>query len=430
MRERTRYRAMDTHFRQRRRGRTGGTGAGSSMDLLLVDPEKGLPQGIADMFTRSGWAVRCLPDYAAAAKATQADTPDAIIVPETEPSTPRNTASGFRQLLRAIEARAVATVLVSPKPECPRFEDSPFIDVASAGATKEEIRGRLATMMRYHSLVCGMERELRNMRRLSNRLNQHFADLDQEMRLAGRLQRDFLPGESCSFEAATFHTLFRPASAVSGDIYDIYRVDEDHVAFYVADAVGHGVAAGLLTMFIKKAIVSKRINGDRYELLDPSETMAILNDALAGQELPNYQFVTACYCLLNTKTLELRCCRGGHPYPFLVKRDHTLHEIRPVGSLLGLFPGEKFTTECIQLKPGQKLILYTDGLEVAFSPADERTDELSYYREAFEELCRLPVEEIISQLDERLNAEHGSINPRDDVTVVAMEVPSPGYRPG
>ena len=49
-----------------------------------------------------------------------------------------------------------------------------------------------------------------------------------------------------------FHTLFRPASHVSGDLYDVMRLDEDHIGFYMADAVGHGMPAALLTMFIKR----------------------------------------------------------------------------------------------------------------------------------------------------------------------------------
>ena len=133
-----------------------------------------------------------------------------------------------------------------------------------------------------------------------------------------RLQRDFLPRITGPIENVGIATIYRPASSVSGDIFDIFRIDEDHTGFYIADAVGHGMAASLLTMFIKRAIVPKRVDGNDYVILTPSETLTNLNDALADQSLPNYQFVTACYGLINHRTLTLQYARGGHPYPLLI----------------------------------------------------------------------------------------------------------------
>ena len=76
----------------------------------------------------------------------------------------------------------------------------------------------------------------------------------------------FFPS-SCRNSGVRFHTLFRPAGYVSGDLYDIMRLDETHVGFYMADAVGHGMPAALLTMFIKNALVTKQIGPEGYRLL-------------------------------------------------------------------------------------------------------------------------------------------------------------------
>jgi sigma-B regulation protein RsbU (phosphoserine phosphatase) len=392
------------------------------MQVLLVDPHDRLPWGVAEFLSQSGWDVQAACDYRSAHDAAEAAPPDAMVVPVPAAGRQPADRDEFRKLVGTIRERQVATVLVSAGPATPSLDDLPYADTAAGDVTKEEIRGRLSTLMRYHTVICGMERELNSMRRLSKRLNQHFAEVDQEMRLAGRLQRDFLPRIEGPIGPARFATMFRPATEVSGDIYDVYRVDEDHVAFYVADAVGHGVAASLLTMFIKEAIVSKRIVNGSHEIIDPSQTLYGLNEALASQMLPNCQFVTACYCLLNTRTLELACCRGGHPYPFLVEPDGTLVELKPSGGLLGLFRDEEFETHRVRLRPGQKLVLYTDGLELAFAPDPQRQDSHTYYREALRQLAPLPVEEIVAHLHDQLDNESGSLNPHDDVTVVAMEV--------
>ncbi len=392
------------------------------MNILLVDPLNRLPSDLESFLSRSGWMVERAADYAAA-DAARADRPPDVVVAAEPPTTSNESAQGaFRRFLEGVRCQECAALVLTSRPWAVEPDEHSFIDALEAGVTKEEIRGRLAVIGRYHAMVRGMDRELRNMRRLSERLNRSFTEWDQELRLAGRLQRDFLPAANEPFGPLRFSLLFRPASWVSGDMYDVYRVDEEHVAFYVADAVGHGVAASLLTMFIKKAIVSKRIIGDRYELLTASQTLQGLNEALAGQQLPNCQFVTACYCLFNTRTRELECCRGGHPYPYLVGTDGSLREIKTAGGLLGLFPDEQFPSERVRLRPGEKLILYSDGLELAFHPQDNRADEFTLYRQAFRELCALPAADIVDHLNRRLDDQAGSLNPRDDVTVVVAEV--------
>ena len=75
-----------------------------------------------------------------------------------------------------------------------------------------------------------------------------FDKLDEELRLAARIQCEFLPQEFPTMAGVGFDVLYRPAGYVSGDTYDVQQIDDRLVAFYVADAVGHGVPAALLTM--------------------------------------------------------------------------------------------------------------------------------------------------------------------------------------
>src|SRR5947207_11229487 len=94
--------------------------------------------------------------------------------------------------------------------------------------------------------------------------------LDEELRLAARVQQDFLPKSLPSVGDVRFQYLFRPAGHVSGDLYDVMRLDETHVGFYMADAVGHGMPAALLTMFLKQALTTKEIFPGGYRLLPPN----------------------------------------------------------------------------------------------------------------------------------------------------------------
>src|SRR5882757_3929622 len=128
-----------------------------------------------------------------------------------------------------------------------------------------------------------LQQEVNLLRRRDETLNFSIARFDEELRLAARLQQDFLPKSLPQVGQVHFHTLFRPAGYVSGDLYDVMRLDEKNVGFYMADAVGHGMPAALLTMFIKNALVTKQITPDGYRLLPPSQTMARLNDSMIEQ---------------------------------------------------------------------------------------------------------------------------------------------------
>ena len=396
------------------------------MQVLLIDPPSHhLPEGTAELLGKSGWKVSVAYDYRSALDQARAGGIDALVLPAATDVGAGARDTALADLIRVADAGRVATLLLCEGDPDDLLEGTSLVDVVSPRTSKHDLHSRLSTLRRCQALVRRMEQELSSMERLGKRLNRHFTEVEQEMRLAGRLQRDFLPRVSEPIGPLSFSTIFRPASWVSGDIFDIFRVDERRVAFYVADAVGHGMAASLLTMFIKKAIIAKRVFDDRYEVLSPSETMQGLNDALASQQLPNCQFVTACYCLVDTETLEMQFARGGHPYPLLASADGAITELKTTGGLLGLFPGEQFATAKLQLRPGQKVILHTDGLEVVYSLDDDPESKWTHYRRLLNELARYPAREMTTRITSLLDEQTGSLNPMDDVTVVIMEVNDP-----
>ena len=209
----------------------------------------------------------------------------------------------------------------------------------------DELSGRLAGLAAARPIIDQLQRENHVLRKFDNGLNNQITQIDEEMRLAARLQVDFLPRTLPAFDNISFNVLFRPASYVSGDIYDATRVDEDHVAFFIADAVGPGMPAALLTIFIKRTLQTKEIittGGGGYRIIPPSEALAHLNNELVTQQLSLCQFVTMAYGILNTKTLELQWARAGHPLPLRLHADGTAEELDLDGALLGVFEDEEF----------------------------------------------------------------------------------------
>lgn len=286
---------------------------------------------------------------------------------------------------------------------------APLDSIAFAESTLESLQQELDAA----------REEVNLLRRRDETLNFYMARLDEELRLAARLQQDFLPKTLPQVGPVHFHTLFRPAGYVSGDLYDLMRLDERHVGFFVTDAVGHGMPAALLTMFIKRALVCKQIDANGYALLPPNETMRRINDAIVEQNLSQATFATAVYGTVNTETLELTLASGGHPAPLLL-RGNTLTEVKADGPLLGIFPDEHFYQARTQLEPGDRLLVYSDGLEVAFG--EDVASQRGQWRQEILNRLHLSGEQIVVDLAEHLDRESGSLTPKDDLTVVVVEV--------
>ena len=237
------------------------------------------------------------------------------------------------------------------------------------------------------------------------------------MRLAARVQRDFLPRRLPEVGRARFGVLFRPASWVSGDIYDVARLDEMNVGFYIADAVGHGMPAALFTMFIKKAMQSKRITGNTYQILPPHMSLDALNLDICEQNLSSCQFCTAVYCVLDTSDYTMSYSRAGHPEPILFRANGSVDILTGSGSLLGIFPEEQYDTKQIQLRPGDKVLINSDGLQgvLGCSSAQELAAALA-------PLIRRPRDEMLVELSSRIDAAPAGPCGEDDITVVVMEI--------
>src|SRR5207245_6456817 len=126
-------------------------------------------------------------------------------------------------------------------------------------------------------------------------LQKTYRQLDQDLDLSRRIQQSLLPRTFPDMPPARFAVRYRPCGRVGGDFYDVFRLDEDHVGFYVADVVGHGLPASLLTIFLKKAIRFKEISGQDYRLLFPHEVLECLNRDMIDQAVADNPFITMVY---------------------------------------------------------------------------------------------------------------------------------------
>ncbi len=325
------------------------------------------------------------------------------------------------RLLHSLRLHRVGVLILSRRPW--RFAGYGFGTVAlPPSASIEMVHGVLLALARSRPVMRLLDKQVDGIRRLSESLSRQFAETQNELRLAARLQSEFLPRGLPKDGPLRFATLFRPSSWVSGDLFDVFRVDEHHWGFYLADAMGHGVAAGLLTMYIKQAIRPKRIHQRGYELLSAGQVLHELNDLLVGYEFQDSQFVTCWYGLINTQSLSMSYAVAGHPPALLINAAGEMRELQGDGCVLGVVPGQEFGTVSVPLTIGDRLIVYSDGLEPMLIENRLSASQMPTLVEGMPAVLRRPANDLIAELNRRSDTCPGSLSRADDVSVLVMDV--------
>ena len=198
------------------------------------------------------------------------------------------------------------------------------------------------------------------------------------------------------------------------------RLDENHIGFYIADVVGHGIPAALLTIFVKQAMVMRETSASSYRIFEPAEVVANVNRKMITQMLSGNQFVTCCCCLLNTDTLDLTYCRAGHPHPLLIRQGEDLRQLEGKGSLVGIFEGAEYVQQTVRLTRGDKVVLYSDGAEPVIGRVDE--GHKFHFAPGFLNISDLDAETFTAEFKELAVKHEFKAGELDDITTIAMQI--------
>lgn len=286
----------------------------------------------------------------------------------------------------------------------------------------ERLRGMVETLARLRPAFQEIDRQLVGVHELGQQLRKHFDDIQRELTLAARLQRDFLPRDLPESPGLTFATLYRPCNWVSGDMFDVFRIDDRRIGFYLVDAMGHGVSAALLTMFVRNAIRLARGDGDSMASLRPGEVLGRLNHSLLAEHLPDCQFLTGWYGVLDTQSLELTYANGGHPPAVWRHAGGEFTALAGEGGLLGVFPTMSFTEQSVRLQRGDRLLLYSDGVEPLITAPEEGPAPVNLKPQVAEMLA-LPAADFVQDIAMKLDEMPGAFSSRlDDVTMVVVDL--------
>lgn len=181
----------------------------------------------------------------------------------------------------------------------------------------------------------------------------------QELQQAREIQQSLLPKEIPQVAGFEIDGAWEPARVVGGDYYDVIKLSHTRLGICIADVVGKSVSAALLM-----ANVQASVRAFATESTSPSALCSRVNSVLCAN-IATGKFVTLFYAVLDAERGLLHYANAGHLLPILIQADGKAQELHNGGAVIGVFPEWKYEDSVVQLHPGDRLLLFTDGITEA-----------------------------------------------------------------
>ena len=335
----------------------------------------------------------------------------------------------LRRVITELDDHSTPVLLVAKDEVAARTADaSSFTAIVpiAACAGREAIAGAAYALLCREPAVEQVKRQLELERAVKAAAARELDRHQTETALAVMVQRAFIPNRLPAIDGLDAGVLYRPGSSLSGDMFDLVQLDEHHAGFFVADAMGHGIAAALLTMLVSRLLPMKDSTPTGERLVPPGEALRRFNTAFMQRRADDATMVTAAYGLLDLRDGRLEVASAGHPLPMIAGPSG----VRPIdvgGPSAGLDADAEYESVTLTLKPGETLLLYTDGFEWAFATDDRsrgtrRPNE--EYLAAFAELgardAGVRIADAFARFSARLDGQEGSLHQPDDITLLGL----------
>lgn len=247
----------------------------------------------------------------------------------------------------------------------------------------------------------------------------------RELEIAHAIQLSMVPKTFPPFPERTdldLYAVLDPAKEVGGDFYDLFLLDDDHLCIAIGDVSDKGVPAALF-MAVTRTLFKSLFRGER----DPAHVLSRLNYQLA-QGNDTGMFVTLFCAVVDLRTGECRYANGGHNPPFLLRARENVERLPLTGGmLLGLIDSASFREAAVELRRGDTLFLYTDGLTEALNTRGEFLGDERAQR--FVEECRgTTCREMVERVRGAVRSFRGAEEESDDIAVLAFTYLGPAPR--
>lgn len=243
--------------------------------------------------------------------------------------------------------------------------------------------------------------------------------IDNDLDAARRIQMALLPKDVPRLEDIELAAFNFPALEIGGDYYDFIRLDDTHMGMVIADVSGKGIG-GAIMMSVCRSVL--RAHAPRHP--SPSEALKLVNQVLS-EDVSEDMFISVLYMVLNLVSREIVVARAGHERPILSSADGAIRVIDSPGIAIGLADRETFERALsdvhVQLKPGDVVVAYTDGITEAMNARGEEWG-MDSFLDAVRVAARDGASSVLNNVRQRLERFVGTHPQYDDMTLVALHV--------
>lgn len=263
--------------------------------------------------------------------------------------------------------------------------------------------------------ILGVVEVFRNVtmaRKLQKEIIEKNRFMTSETMAASLIQQTVLP-ERGFIKNLKVNYVYRPSTILSGDMFDVFEIDDDHIAIYIADSVGHGFAASMVTMFIKTVVRTL----DKLTLISPQKTLSELCTRFTSLRLEIENYFTCFYGVYNTKKKKFVFSNAGHlPLPIMV-RDREFMNLESKGYPISrFFARPDYEEKEIKLYSGDYILFMTDGVVEARNSKKE-----SFGYERVHNIILENNKDVLEILDNELE-EFNDGEQTDDISMLLINV--------
>ena len=279
---------------------------------------------------------------------------------------------------------------------------------------QQEINRTCDALMQQMDTIRRMEREQAE---LENRKKEQER-IERELIMAREIQANALPNAFPAFPDRTEFSLYAsmtPAKEVGGDFYDFFLVDRDHLALVIADVSGKGIPAALF-MMVSKTLIKNELQAG----CDPATALERVNLQLFERN-SSMMFVTVWAAILELSTGKGLACNAGHEHPALRRADEAFELIRyPHDRFVGISKKNRYQNREFELRPGDRIFVYTDGVPEATAAGGEMFGE-DRLESALNACPSGSPEEILRTVKNAVDTFVGDAEQFDDLTMMCLE---------
>ncbi|KPP86447.1 MAG: Serine phosphatase RsbU, regulator of sigma subunit [Rhodobacteraceae bacterium HLUCCO07] len=276
----------------------------------------------------------------------------------------------FRAMDRESYGYFILLTSKSEKNEVAHGLDNGADDFLTKPVNAAELRARLNAGER----ILRMERELTEKNRLIKhaleKIQSLYYSIDSDLIEAKKLQQSLIRERFRDFGCAQVSLMLHPSGHVGGDLVGFFPVNETRIGLFSIDVSGHGISSALMTARLagylsstapEQNIAIRAIAGGGQDSISPARVVENLN-RLVLDEMDTEHYFTLLLADVDLASGHVRMAQAGHPHPLVQRADGTIEQDGPGGLPVGLFPGASYEEFSVTLQPGDRLMIFSDGI--------------------------------------------------------------------